>query len=188
MKKNFLDTLNTFNNAKDHGINGKTAEGLFKALIGNTDGRVVSAQGRVDTRKRLNNGEWATFEVKTGSGELAVLNAEGEIVKTCLTADFMVYCYKYTKTTDFAETLESFRQNARVLVMSDFVEILNDLDLVGSKKTTEMYNRPEEMRYDDRLAIKSLGATKRTKCREHFIETYEERGMTIDEFIERYLK
>lgn len=174
----FFDNLNSYanGNANNDGLKGCLFEGYVKAYMGNTRGSVVSAQGRRDTTKKLGSTRYS-FEMKTGSGELATLNADGSIKHTCLTADYMVYCYKFDPT-------EPVEYQAYVFPMADFSALLESLNLIGYKYSTPMTKKPASERYYDKVAIKQMSSAKRTKCRENFIEAYESLGVTLAEFLE----
>lgn len=189
MATNFInDLLNNYNNANDDGRKGKKAEGLFKILCDNIRGRVVSLPGRVDTRKKLNNGQWADFEVKTGHGELGVLDAEGNIVKTCLTSDYMVYCYKYNEKGTLDEMLDSFAENAYVFPMATFIDLLNKYNLIYKKKSSAMGKVEKERQYNDRLGIQQFETERRRKVKEGFLNDLEAEGIPVMTFIEENLR
>lgn len=173
----FFDSLNSYanGNPNNDGIKGCLFEGYVKAYMGNVRGSVVSAAGRRDTTKKIGSARFS-FEMKTGSGELATLNPDGTIKHTCLTADYMVYCYKF----DPNEPVET---QAYVFPMGVFAEMLETLNLIGYKYSTPMTKRPAPERYYDKVAIKQMSTAKRTKCRENFIDTYENLGMTLEEFV-----
>lgn len=173
----FINTLNSYanGNPNNDGLKGCLFEGYVKAYLGNTRGAVVSAAGRKDTTKKIGSKRFS-FEMKTGSGELATLNADGSIKHTCLTSDYMVYCYKF----DPNEPVET---QAYVFPMSVFVEMLETLNLIGYKYSSAMCKNSAVNRYYDKVAIKTMSSAKRTKCRENFIDTYENLGMTLEEFV-----
>ena len=176
-KSTFMEMLNNYENgnAQNDGKFGCLFEGYVKAYMGNYGGKVVSAAGRRDTTKKIGSARFS-FEMKTGSGELATLNADGSIKHTCLTSDYMVYCYKFNPN-------EPVETQAYVFPMAVFVDILETLNLIGYKYSTPMTKRPAPERYYDKVAIKQMSTAKRTKCRENFIDTYENLGMTLEEFI-----
>lgn len=176
--------LNDFRVIGNHnGIIGDTAEGMTKIGVDNCRGRIVSAQGQVDTRKNV-NGKRCSFEVKTGSGELAVLNPDGSIKKSIFNADYVVYCYRFDIdfSCDFEGIIDQFLSQMYVLKMDDFKTLLEDLNLIGAKYSSAMTKKPAPARYYDRLSIKSMSAAKRTKCRENFINAYETIGTPFVEF------
>lgn len=164
-------------NTADDGRIGKQFEGYCKLLIGNVNGKVVSAAGDLDTRKRMKDGTWATFEMKTGCGNLGTLDRAGNLVTTCLNADYMVYCYRF-------DTNEPVETQAYVLPMAEFVEVLNAFNLIYRKYSTPMEKRPVAERYYDVLGIQQMSSDRRRKCREGFITMIEERGTRYDLFVE----
>lgn len=176
-EKTFLEEIEDFKNncnPNHHGKNGDLFEGYTKAYIGNFKGSMVSAAGRRDTTKKIGSARFS-FEMKTGSGELATLNADGTVKHTCLTADYMIYCYKFNPD-------EPVETQAYVFPMGVFTDILETLNLIGYKYSTPMTKRPVPERYYDKVAIKQMSTAKRTKCRENFIDTYESLGMTLEDF------
>lgn len=183
-------------NEKNDGNKGCCGEGFTKELFGNIKGAVVSAQGKIDTRKKLNNGKWANFEVKTGSGELGKVDPHGNIIETIFdNNDYIVYCYSYELSLDLEASILSFKENARVIKSEDFKSILKTLGLMDIKKSNEQYNRPAELQYKDKLAIKNLknidkhtGKDKREKIRTEFLNECDKHGYTIDEFVELFIK
>ena len=192
----FNEKIKKVYNENNDGNSGNCGEGFAKELFGNVKGTVVSAQGKIDTRKKLNNGEWANFEVKTGSGELGKVDPLGNIIETVFEKnDYIVYCYSYELSTDFDASLESFKENARVLKSEVFKDILKTLGLMDIKKSNEQYNRPAELQYKDKLAIKNLknidkrtGKDKREKIRTEFLNECDKHGYTIERFIELFIK
>jgi hypothetical protein len=183
-------------NEDNDGNYGNCGEGFTKELFGNVNGAVVSAQGRIDTRKKLNTGEWANFEVKTGSGELGKVDPYGNIIETIFdNNDYIVYCYSYELSVDLEASLLSFKENARVIKSEVFEGILKTLGLIDIKKSSDQYNRPAELQYKDKLAIKNLknidrrtGKDKREKIRTEFLNECDNHGYTIDEFVELFIK
>lgn len=183
-------------NEKNDGNKGNCGEGFAKWLFGNVNGAVVSAQGKIDTRKKLNTGEWVNIEVKTGSGELGKVDRLGNIIETIFDKnDYIVYCYSYELSVDFEASLLSFKENARVVKSEVFEDILKTLGLIDIKKSNEQYNRPTELQYKDKMAIKNLknidkrtGKDKREKIRTEFLNECDKHGYTIDEFVELFIK
>ena len=183
-KTNFLNALedykNNGNKAND-GYKGNLFEGCVKAYLGNFRGSMVSARGAVDTKKKLKTGVIASFEIKQGQGELGILDREGNIVSTCLTRDYMITCYKFNPD-------EPVEVQAYVLSMAEYVSMMNGLNLIGTKYSSQQYNNPNPYtRYHDRLCIKQMSTAKRTKVRNAFIDSYETLGMTLEDFCTEYL-
>jgi hypothetical protein len=193
---NFNDKIKKVYNEDNDGNYGNCGEGFTKELFGNVNGAVVSAQGKIDTRKKLNTGEWANFEVKTGCGELGKVDESGNIIETIFDKnDYIVYCYRYELSVDLDASLLSFKENARVIKSEVFEGILKTLGLMDIKKSSEQYNRPAELQYKDKLAIKTLkyidkrtGKDKREKIRTEFLNECDKHGYTIDEFVELFIK
>lgn len=183
-KTNFLNALedykNNGNRAND-GYKGNLFEGCVKAYLGNFRGSMVSARGAVDTKKKLKTGVIASFEIKQGQGELGILDREGNIVSTCLTRDYMITCYKFNPD-------EPVEAQAYVLSMTEYVSMMNGLNLIGTKYSSQQYNNPNPYtRYHDRLCIKQMSTPKRAKVRQAFIDNYETLGMTLEDFCREYL-
>lgn len=193
---NFNEKIKKVYNENNYGNYGNCGEGFTKELFGNVKGAVVSVQGKIDTRKRLNTGEWVNIEVKTGSGELGKVDQLGNIIETIFEKnDFIVYCYSYELSLDLEASLLSFKENARILKSEVFEDILKTLGLIDIKKSNEQYNRPAELQYKDKLAIKNLknidkrtGKDKREKIRTEFLNECDKQGYTIDEFVELFIK
>lgn len=183
-KTTFLNTLEDYKNngnKNNHGYKGNLFEGYVKAYLGNFKGSLVSARGAIDTRKKLITGEIATFEIKQGQGELGILDREGNIISTCLTRDYIITCYKFNPEAP-VET------QAYVLNMETYVTMMNDLNLIGTKYSSQQYDNPNPYtRYHDRLCIKQMSQPKRAKIRQAFIDSYEGLGMTLENFCEKYL-
>ena len=167
----------------NNGSIGRLAEAVAKIGFKNCRGRLVSAQGQVDTCKNV-NGKRCTFEIKTGSGELATLNPDGSIKKSIFGNDYIVYCYRLEIdfSTDFSEIVEQIIEQLYIINMNDFKDLLDDLNLIGAKYSSAMTKKPAPQRYYDKLSIKSMSAAKRTKCRENFINEYETIGTPFVEF------
>lgn len=193
---NFNEKIKKVYNENNFGNYGNCGEGFAKELFGNIKGAVVSAQGKIDTRKRLNTGEWVNIEVKTGSGELGKVDQLGNIIETIFEKnDFIVYCYSYELSLDLEASLLSFKENARILKSEVFEDILKTLGLIDIKKSNEQYNRPTELQYKDKLAIKNLknidkrtGKDRREKIRTEFLNECDKQGYTIDKFVELFIK
>lgn len=183
-KTNFLNALENYKNngnKANHGFKGNLFEGCVKAYLGNFGGSMVSARGAVDTKKKLNTGVIVSFEIKQGQGELGILDREGNIVSTCLTRDYMITCYKFNPD-------EPVETQAYVLTMEDYVGMMNELNLIGTKYSNQQYANPDPYtRYHDRLCIKQMSTAKRTKIRQAFIDNYEMLGITLEEFCEEFL-
>ena len=183
-KTNFLNALDDYKNngnKNNDGYKGNLFEGYVKAYLGNFKGSIVSARGAIDTRKKLNTGVIASFEIKQGQGELGILDREGNIVSTCLTRDYMITCYKFNPD-------EPVQAQAYVLNMETYVTMMNDLNLIGTKYSSQQYNNPDPYtRYHDRLCIKQMSAPNRAKARQSFIDSYECLGMTLEDFCDMYL-
>lgn len=183
-KNNFLNALKDYKdncNPKHDGRNGCLFEGYVKAYLGNFRGSMVSARGAIDTKKKLNTGVIASFEIKQGQGELGILDREGNIVSTCLTRDYMITCYKFNPEAPV-------EAQAYVLSMETYVTMMNDLNLIGTKYSSQQYNNPDPYtRYHDRLCIKQMSQPKRTKIRQAFIDSYEGLGITLEDFCNEYL-
>lgn len=183
-KTKFLNALEDYKNngnKSNDGYKGNLFEGYVKAYLGNFGGSMVSARGAIDTKKKLNTGVIASFEIKQGQGELGILDREGNIVSTCLTRDYMITCYKFNPE-------KPVELQAYVLSMEVYVSMMNDLKLIGTKYSNKQYSNPNPYtRYHDRLCIKQMSTAKRTKIRQAFIDSYEGLGMTLEDFCAEYL-
>lgn len=167
----------------NNGSIGRLVEAVAKIGFKNFRGRLVSAQGRIDTYKNV-NGKRCTFEIKTGSGELATLNPDGSIKKSVFNNDYVIYCYRLEIdfSADFSEIVEQIIEQLYIINMNDFKDLLDDLNLIGAKYSSAMTKKPAPQRYYDKLSIKPMSAEKRTKCRENFINAYESIGIPFSEF------
>lgn len=183
-KRDFMQEIEDYKNncnPRHHGKNGDLLEAYSKSYMDNYRGSLVSARGIADTKKKLNTGVIATFEIKQGQGELGILDREGNIVSTCLTRDYMITCYKFNPE-------KPVERQAYVLRMEDYVCMMNDLNLIGTKYSSQQYKNPDPYtRYHDRLCIKQMSTDKRAKIRQAFIDSYQSLGMTLEDFCKEYL-
>lgn len=102
----------------DSGAMGKTLERDLKVLLGQAD--KVASPSKADFRKRYKYGE-----IKTGAGELGELG--GKLIKG---SSFVVY----VPVVDMEKPVE--KQEGFVLDRVTFIELLNELGLIRTKKST----------------------------------------------------
>lgn len=102
----------------DSGAMGKTFERDLKVLLGQAD--KVASPSKADFRKRYKYGE-----IKTGAGELGELG--GKLIKG---SSFVVY----VPVVDMEKPVE--KQEGFVLDRVTFIELLDELGLIRTKKST----------------------------------------------------
>ena len=174
MVKAYTDNTNSNNyNVSDCGRNGKTFEMAVKVAIKNYQFSGIAKQGKTDTRKKL-DGILNSIEIKSGCGELAIIDKNGEIVTTCLNSDLIVYSPDYDPKSE-AE------YQSYVLNTNDFMEILQDLNLIRYKKSSAMCHQPKEQQYNDRMSIQSFSNSR--KKSDAFYDSLEEKGQSLKEWI-----
>ena len=104
--------------ANDDGAMGKTFERDLKVLLGQAD--KVASPSKADFRRRYKYGE-----IKTGAGELG--NLGGKLIKG---SSFVVY----VPVVDMEKPAE--KQEGFVLDRTTFIEMLEELGLIRTKKST----------------------------------------------------
>ena len=104
--------------ASDDGAMGKTFERDLKVFLGQAD--KVASPDKADFRRRYKNGE-----IKTGAGELGYVC--GKLVKG---SSFVVY----VPVVDMDKPIE--KQEGFILDRVTFIEMLDELGLIRTKKTT----------------------------------------------------
>ena len=127
----------------DNGIGGKcfevcTVAEIVKRCMG------VKPTGRYDMRYK-----GATYELKTGCGELGKItyNAEGEPIIRIRKVDFYVYAPEYN------ENYNALKQ-AYVISQADFLSMLYDIGLMRYKKSS--YAVKNGIDRPDKIAIQSF--------------------------------
>lgn len=149
----------------DSGLHGKDFETQVKYLLGNTNGRCISRNGRIDTRKTI-NGKLTTIEIKSGCGEIATLNEFGETVTSILNSDLIIYAPEYSPEY-------SVEQQAFVLEVDDFMEVLNNCGLTRLKKSSAQYKLDENEQFYDKMTIQSFtNSQRKTNLFYDYLEQY----------------
>ena len=157
------------------GADGRAFEMVIKAAMGNFRFDGVAKAGRTDTTKKI-DGKQVTFEIKTGCGELGILDESGNIVKTCLTADYVIYAPQVFHDSDYLK-------QAYVMSAEDFIQGLSDCGLVRRKASSNMNTRKKNGQdwYYDRLAIQSfLNSGKATDRMYEMLDTH---GVRYDKWL-----
>ena len=129
----------------DSGINGKLFEAEIKKALSNTNGKAVSSPTRADSRK------WGmSHEIKTGCGELAILDENGDVVKWVFNSDIIIYA-------PFFEAGDDVEMCSYVLRPDDFHKALIEANLIRKKVSTPMNSEKQEGNewYYDRMAIQT---------------------------------
>ena len=131
------------------GSHGRAFEVAVKKALGNYRSKtLVALPGKADARKRV-DGSMMRIEVKSGCGELGQLDAEGNVTKSILDSDVVIFCPYYVPVKD--ATVQSY-----VMTSNTFYEMLKDLGLIRLKKSTTMTKAPKEEQYYDRMTIQSF--------------------------------
>lgn len=192
MRKTQVDALNRLNQYRQYakavdvhqspvsgvhsGAHGISYEMAVRYALGNyRSKRNAAAAGRVDTTKRV-EGVLAAIEIKSGCGELATLDANGNILRTVFTRDYVVYAPEYTPEADVLKV-------SYVLTADDFMTALTEARAIRFKKSTNMTKRPKEEQYSDRLAIQTFSNSRKATDRMYdALETY---GVRLDKWMEQ---
>ena len=154
----------------DSGVNGKLFEAEVKKALNNTRGKVVSAQTRVDTTK------WnMRHEIKSGCGELAVLDENGNIKKWVFNSDIIIYA-------PFFEAGDDVKMCSYVLKPEHFHKALIEANLIRLKATTPMIKRKKsgEEWFYDRMAIQSY---KSNRAINRWYDALEKYGIPLGEYL-----
>lgn len=155
----------------DSGVNGKLFEAEVKKALNNIKGKIVSSQTRVDTMK------WGMrHEIKSGCGELAVLDENGNIIKWVFNSDVIIYA-------PFFEAGDDVEMCSYVLKPEDFHQALVEANLIRLKATTPM-NREKQAGnhwYYDRLAIQTYKTSNRAVNR--WYDALEKYGIPLGEYL-----
>lgn len=161
-----------YNSKPEKGVNsgaaGRCFELAVKYMFSNFRGMRIAAPGRYDTLKKV-GAAWETFEMKTGAGELAVLDENGKIIRSCMKSNYIIYAPVF-----YPDSFVGLQ--AYVLPMKTFLKVLYETGLVRTKKSTQMVKKPKELQYPDRLAIQTFSTSqKKTDALFDALEKYGER-------------
>lgn len=159
------------------GTHGRAFEASVKVFFGNYRfSGIVAKAGKNDMIKKI-DGTMASFEIKTGCGELATLDENGDIISTVFTKDYIVYCPEYDPS--IPAEFQSY-----VLTADNFFDAVKSAGLIRRKKSSAMCKRPAELQYYDKLAIQTFtNSNKKYDC---FLEMLEFHGESLVKFIERH--
>ena len=130
------------------GAHGRAYEQAVKLAIGNYRFNGIANPTAVDTTKKI-NGKKATFEIKTGCGELGNLDVNGNIINSVFKRDYIIYSPEYTPEMDVLKA-------SYVLKGCDFLDALRECGLIRYKKSSNMIKQPKELQYNDKMAIQSF--------------------------------
>lgn len=156
------------------GAYGNSFEHQIKLALGNKHFKGTSPRGRIDTIKKI-NGEYLSFEIKQGCGELAVLDKNGKIIRSCFNTKYMIFCPDFDINRPVVP--QSYIIDTKV-----FIDLLIEIGLVRKKTTSSMYNKPVIERFHNRLAIQSyLNSEKKTN---QFYDKLEEKGISLGEWLD----
>ena len=135
------------------GAHGRAYEQAVKLAIGNYRFNGIAKPSAVDTIKKVDDKK-ATFEIKTGCGELGNLDANGNIINSVFKRDYIIYSPEYTPTMDVLKA-------SYVLTGCDFLDALRECGLIRYKKSSNMTKQPKELQYNDKMAIQSFTNSKK---------------------------
>ena len=159
----------------DSGRGGKTFEALVKLYLDNYRFKgIASAEGRTDTRKRI-NGEIAKIEIKCNAFEIERLDENGEVIYSIRNNDYIVYA------PDFNE-FAPVEMQAYVIPAELFIDKLYEYGCVRLKMTTPMTARKKagEPFFYDRISIQNNSIKKLNMI----YDILDEYGMSLREFKE----
>ena len=159
----------------DSGRGGKTFEALVKLYLDNYRFKgIASAEGRTDTRKRI-NGEIAKIEIKCNAFEIERLDENGEVIYSIRNNDYIVYA------PDFNE-FAPVEMQAYVIPAELFIDKLYECGCVRLKMTTPMTARKKagEPFFYDRISIQNNSIKKLNMI----YDILDEYGMSLKEFKE----
>lgn len=178
MRKNeFIEKMNNYiayaqGEHKNDGANGTSYEMAVKVALGNYNGQLKSKAGTMDTRKGGHS-----VEIKSGCGELATLNENGEIITTIFKRDIIIYAPFYEAGDDVFCT-------SYVLTTEDFFSALEKANLIRTKVSSAMNKKKQngEPWYYDRMAIQSFKNSQ--KATDRWLDALEECGMDLKSWLE----
>lgn len=185
MKKNeFIAKVNAYNEyAKSvdchvkpekgmaNGADGRSYEITVKLYLGNYKSFVAGA-GKADTTKK-----GLKIEIKSGCGELGVLDVNGKLKSMVKKSDYVFYSPFYTA----GDTVE---ESTYVLTSEDFFTALEEAGLIRKKVSSSM-NKVKKSGgdwYYDRLAIQSYMNSK--KALNRWLDALDTYGMTVEDWKE----
>ena len=157
------------------GAHGRAYEQAVKLAMGNYRFNGIANPGAVDTIKKV-NGKKATFEIKSGCGELANLDANGNIINSVFKRDYIIYSPEYTPTMNVLKS-------SYVLTGCDFLDALRECNLIRFKKSSNMTKQPKELQYNDKMAIQSF--TNSNKKLNQWYDALATYGTRLDKWIEK---
>lgn len=161
------------------GAHGVSFEMAVKIELGNY--RFVSnasKMGHRDTIKKL-NGDWVSFEIKQGSGELATIDENGDIKRSVFSADYVIYAPDYRPNDDV-------RKMAYILTGENFAKAVEVAGMARFKKSTAMTRwekANDEEGYYDRITLQSF--TNSHKKLNAWYEALEDFGETFGKWLEK---
>lgn len=176
-KTEFIEKMNNYityaqGEHNNDGANGTSYEMAIKLALGNYKGQLKSKAGIVDTRK----GGYSV-EIKSGCGELATLNENGEIINTVFKRDIIIYAPFYEAGDDVFLT-------SYVLTTDDFFEALEQAHLIRTKVSSAMNKKKQngEPWYYDRMSIQSFKNSQ--KAIDRWLNALDEYGVDLKSWLE----
>lgn len=193
MKKN--EIINNFVNYRNYtitnnchvkptkGVNsgnaGRTAELAVKLALNNYRGaKGVTGATRKDTFKTL-DGIVTSFEIKSGCGVLANIDENGNYYGTMLKSEYVIYIPEYNPLLPV--TIQAY-----VLLVQDFIEILQEVGLIRLKMSGAQYNNGQrkEGAFYDRLTIQTFNNSKKKTAQ--LYDALNRYADTMEDFFNRY--
>lgn len=116
--------------SKDNGLKGKVAE-LETALYCNVYRDKVQGNDKIDLVQYSSDRKHRySIEIKSGGGELAVLDDNGQIVKDFTSNDYIAYAPVLDLDLDATEQL-------RVFTTDQFLELAKSMKLIRTKRSSK---------------------------------------------------
>ena len=161
------------------GNEGRTVELAVKLALDNYRGaQAISAATRKDTFKSL-DGVKTSFEIKSGCGVLANIDENGNYYGTMLKSEYVIYVPEYD--INLPVTCQAY-----VLLVEDFIEILQEIGLIRLKMSGAQYcnGQRKEGAFYDRLTIQTFKNSKRKTAL--LYEALNRYADTMEDFFNRY--
>lgn len=151
---------------------GRLYEMLAKENLDNYR-TLVSAAGKFDTTKK-----GYKIEIKSGCGELGVLDVNGKLKSVVKKSDYVFY-------SPFYAPGDTFEESTYVLTSEDFFTALEEAGLIRDKVSSAMNKKKQagENWYPDRKAIQSYMNSK--KALNRWLDALDTYGMTVEEWKEK---
>lgn len=153
------------------GAEGRCFEMAVKAYLGNYRSKGVAKAGYTDTRKF-----GQSIEIKSGCGELGIVNENGDIIKTVFRHNIIIYTPDYQAGDDVGKT-------SYVLTTSNFLQALSECELIRYKTSTFMSRQKAQGLpfYKDRIAIQSFRNSNRKS--DLWLDALENYGISLEKWV-----